>query len=201
MKKGQIFTPHKGLIYGYITPLLTIALFVFLIGVSVFSLMYKSKTNTAAIIDNDLHLFVDIFKRIDTDCRILSFDYTLNRINFLNVKSFSGSEIGSMQLAYPQRWQGPYLQDNPTLQEQDYLIVVTHQGYFITPGSGVRLPNGNTVGLDIVLSKDADIEAMMKPGGLLFYNGKPLAMKLQVGASMFERAMRDDALSLDENPA
>lgn len=198
MKKGLIFTPKKGLVYGYITPILTIALFVILIVVSVFSLVYKSKTNTAALIDRDLHTFVDIFKRIDMDCRILSFDYTLNPINFLNVKSFSGSEVGPMNLGYPASWKGPYIEDNPTIQGEEYLLVATQKGHFVVPGMGVRLPNGKVVGRDIVLSKDADIEAMMQPGGGLYYKGKPLAAKLQVGASVLERALRDSALRLDD---
>lgn len=198
MKKGPIFTPHKGLVYGYITPLLTIALLVILVGVSVFSLTYKSKSNTATIIDNDLHVLVDIFERIDKECRILNFDYPLNLINFLNVQSFAGSEVGGINLAYPKHWQGPYRTENPTVQGQEYLVVVTHKGCFVTPGTGVRLPNGNVIGLDVVLNQDADIEAMMQPGGLLNYNGTPLAAKLTVGASVFERIMRERMITLDD---
>ena len=198
MKKGQLFTPQKGLVYGYITPLLTIILLVVLTGLSVFSLIYKSQENTATLIDNDLQVLVDAFNRIDHDCKILNFDYTLNRINFLNVQSFVGSEAGAMNLAYPDHWKGPYLNDNPTVQGQEYFIVVTHQGCFVTPGFGVRLPNGQIVGRDIVLNKDANIEVMIQPGGLLYYNGKALAAKLTVGASVFERIIREQAITLDD---
>jgi hypothetical protein len=198
MNKGPIITPKKGFISGNITPILTVALFAILIGISVFSLMNKSKANTVALMDNDLHMFVDIFKKIHTECKILNFDYQLNVINFLNVKSFAGSEVGSINLAYPEKWQGPYLTDNPTVQGQEYLVVVTHKGCFVTPGTGVRLPSGHVIGTDIILGQDADIQEMMKEGGVLNYKGTPLAAKLDVGASVFERVMRDHLLTLDD---
>jgi hypothetical protein len=198
MKKGLLFTPSRGLMSGYITPVLTVGLFVFLFGISIFSLIYKSNANTAAMIEKDLHQFVDIFKQIDKDCKILNFDYTLNRINFLNVKSFSGSEVGAINLAFPQHWKGPYVADNPTIQGEEYLIVVTHKGYFVVPGTGVRLPNGKIVGRDVVLNKDADIEAMMKIGGVLNYKGTPLAAKLDVGSTVAERVLREHMITLDE---
>lgn len=197
MKKGSIFTPTQGLFYGYITPVLTISLFVVLIGISVFTLIYRSNTSTAVLIDNDLHILVDAFERIDKDCRILDFDYTLNRINFLNVVTFVGSEVGPVNLSYPTNWKGPYIKDNPTIQEQEYLVVVTRKGYYITPGTGVKLPNGNVVGRDIKLDKDADIESMMKKGGLLYYNGKALAAKLNVGASALEQVIQEGLLPVE----
>jgi len=198
MKKGTICTPKKGLLYGYITPILTIILLVVLVGISIFTLMHKSSNNTATLIDRDLPVLVDVFYRIDQDCKILYFDYPLNRINFLNVKSFTGSEIGEMHLAYPERWKGPYLNENPMIQGHEYVIVVTHKGCFITPGTEVQLPNGKVMGIDVVLNEDADIESMMKPDGLLYYEGTPLAAKLNVGASVFERLLREHVITLSE---
>lgn len=198
MKKGTICTPKKGLIYGYITPILTIVLLAVLVGISVFSLVYKSNSNTVALIDNDLNLLVDAFTRIDQDCRIVHFDYALNTINFLNVTAFVGTEVGAIHVAFPERWKGPYMKENPMIQGQEYMVVVTHQGCFITPGTGVRLPNGKVMGIDIVLNEDADIESMMKPDGLLNYKDKPLAAKLNVGATVFEQALREHLISLDE---
>jgi len=198
MKKGQLCTPHKGLIYGYITPVLAIGLLAVLVAISVFSLIYKSNNNMVVLIDKDLHQFVDIFERIDKDCKILNFDYTLNRINFLNVKSFVGTEVGAMHLAFPEQWKGPYLKENPMVQGQEYMVVVTHQGYFVTPGTGVRLPNGHVVGLHVVLNEGTDIEAMIKPDGALNYKGTPLAAKLNVGASLAERVLRDQAMINEE---
>lgn len=199
MNKGKKGMSGKGLAYGQVAPILTIALFVFLIGISIFSLTYKSKTNTTALIDNDMHVLVDIFNRIDKECKILNFDYTQNRINFLNVKSFAGSEVGAVNLAFPEHWQGPYLTENPTIQGEEYLIVATNKGYFITPGIGVHLPNGLVMGRDIVLNKEADLEAMMKPGGPLHYNGTQLAARLAVGAPAYEQAIREHYLTLDED--
>ncbi len=197
MNKGQLFTPQKGLIYGYITPLLTIALFIVLIGISIFSLRYKSQASTASIIERDLGLLIDAFKRIDKDCRIQGFDHQITRINFLNVKSFAGSEVGDVNFAFPQQWKGPYLPTNPTIQSEEYLVVVTYKGNFITPGIGVQLPNGKTVDRSILLNKNADIEAMMKPGALFNHEGKPLAVKLDVGPSVTEQILRAQ-LAVDE---
>lgn len=198
MKKGSVFTPKNGLFYGYITPLLTITLFTVLLGISVFSLIYRSGGATASIIEGDLHVLADVFKQIDKDCRIIDFDYTLNRINFLNVKEFSGSEVGPVNLAYPKNWKGPYLADNPTIQEIEYLVVVTNKGYYITPGTGVRLPNGAIVGRDFALDKNSDINTLMQVGGPLNYKGKALAINVDIGASTFERVMREGALPFND---
>jgi hypothetical protein len=198
MKKGTICTPKKGLLYGYITPVLTVALLIVLIGISIYTLMQKSNSSTAVIIDRDLQMLVDVFHRIDQDCKILHFDYPLTRIDFLNVKSFVGNEVGSMHLAYPDRWKGPYMQANPMVQGQEYMVVVTHKGCFITPGTEVQLPNGKVVGVDITLNEEVDIEAMMKPNGVLNAGGKPLAVKLNVGASVFDQLLREHALTFGE---
>jgi len=199
MKKGRICTPKKGLLYGYITPILTTILLVVLVGISIYTLMQKSNSNTAAIIDRDLQTLTDIFHRIDQDCKILHFDYPLNRIDFLTVKSFVGTNVGAMHLAYPEKWKGPYLEANPMVQGQEYMIVVTHKGCFITPGTEVQLPNGKVVGVDITLNEEADIEAMMKPGGGFNADGKPLAEKLNVGASVFDQLLREHAITLGDD--
>src|ERR1700722_2138781 len=44
---------------------------------------------------------VTIFKKIDESCGIIGFDHQKNYIDFLNVKAFSGSKIGPMNLKYP----------------------------------------------------------------------------------------------------
>lgn len=199
MKKGRICTPKKGLLYGYITPILTAILLVVLVGIAFYTLMQKSNTNTAVIIDRDLQTLADVFHRIDQDCKILHFDYPLTRIDFLNVTSFVGNEVGSMHVAYPEKWKGPYLQKNPSAQGQEYMIVVTHKGSFITPGTEVQLPNGKVVGVDIILNEEADIDAMMKPGGVLNADGKPLAVKVNLGTSVFEQLLREHTLTLGED--
>ena len=52
----------------------------------------------------------DIFHRIHKTCVIIDFDEQKNHINFLNVEKFTGSEVGPMNLAHPEKWEGPYLE-------------------------------------------------------------------------------------------
>lgn len=187
---------------GNITPILAGLLLVVLVGIAIYSLTRKSNASTAVIIDRDLQTLADVFHRIDQDCKIIHFDYPLNRIDFLNVKSFVGTDVGAMHLAYPDKWKGPYLDANPKVQGQEYMIVITHKGCFITPGTEVQLPTGKVVGVDIILNEEADIEAMMKPGGAFNADGKPLAAKLNVGASVFDQLLREHTLTLgDDDPS
>ena len=166
-----------------IIPTLTIVLFVFLVGVALFRLFYQARTISNEMITSEVVQLVDIFKRIDKKCKIISFDYQKNHINFLNMKSFVGSEVGPMNLAYPENWEGPYLDDNPVIQGKEYQIVRTKKGYFITPGDGVILANGKVVGKDIILDENADISAMMLDKNVLNFKGKALAAPLPVGVS------------------
>ena len=69
---------------------------------------------------------------------------------------------------------------NPSMQSKEYLVIRTKKGYFVTPGEGVKLPNGKVVGVDIKLDEHADIEAMMKDEKLLGYKGKALAAPLVI---------------------
>lgn len=184
---------------GNVTPILAGSLLVVLVGIAIYTLMQKSHTNTAVIIERDLQILADAFHRIHKDCKIIRFDYPLNRIDFLNVKSFVGTEINAMHLAYPEKWNGPYLEVNPSIQGQEYLIVVTHKGCFITPGTEVQLPNGKVVGVDIILNEESNIEAMMKPDGVLYAEGKPMAIKLNIGVSVFEQMLRDRTLRFGQD--
>ena len=58
-----------------------------------------------------------------------------NAINFLNIKKggFSGSEVGPLNLARPEKWQGPY--EGHTLEVQDihYLTGENQKGIFYYP--------------------------------------------------------------------
>ena len=70
-----------------------------------------------------------------------------------------------------------------------------HQnGYFITPGDGVRLPNGKVVGKDIVLDKKADIAAMARDEQALMFQGKPLAHKLDIKASFLDQVLQENVM-------
>ncbi len=133
---------------------------------------------TAATISSDLRTIVHVLNKIDAECNILSFDNQRNYVDFLTVKEFVGSEVGSLNLAHPKKWQGPYINDNPTLQEKLYEIVKTDEGVFVLPGSGVTLPNGLVMGKDIAITRKTSVIQMLKPKGKLNYKGEKLAAHL-----------------------
>jgi len=177
MSNRSVFAPKRGLLYGYLTPLLTIGLFVVLIGLSVVSMWYRSQNDIGYLIADEIATLATIFKRIEESCKIINFDHQKNPINFLNIKKggFVGSELGSMNLAHPEQWDGPYLVENPKIEGCEYQIVHTKNGYFITPGQGVKLPNGKIIGKDIMLDEHADIMAMMQDEQQLRFCDRPLA--------------------------
>lgn len=151
-----------------------------LIGVSIFHVMYRPRYIASAMIAQDVTQLHDIFKKIHNDCGIISFDYQKNNINFLNVKDFSGSEVGPMNLARPQGWQGPYLTDNLTIQGKEYQVVTTTNGHYIVPGDGVVLANGKEIGKDIILDEAADIDFLTRKDRPLTHQGAALAIKLSL---------------------
>lgn len=125
------------------------------------NMWYQKGQTEAEIMANDISELTSIFQQINSHCMITGFDLSKNSINFLNVKEFAGSEVGPMNLAYPKKWQGPYMKDNPTVQSIEYQIVRTNQGYYIIPGDGVKLPNGKVVGTDITINADTDMNKLM----------------------------------------
>jgi len=184
-----------------IIPVLTILLFIILVGVSLYKMFYNIKITSDVIIVQEVKELVEIFKRIDKECKIINFDYQKNNINFLNVEKFEGSEVGPMNLTYPQNWKGPYLKDNPTIQNKEYQIVRTKKGYFITPGDGVTLSNGKVVGKDIVLDENADIQKMMADEKALNFKGKALAAPLNIGTSGLGQVILENIIRTDEGLA
>lgn len=161
--------------------ILVSCLFVVFIGLAIFNFKFRLKETVGAVIARDIEKLQQIFERIDQECGIIGFDHQKNPINFLNVKSFSGSEVGSMNLSHPDKWAGPYLADNPVVQNKEYQIVRTQKGYFITPGDGVQLPNGKVVGKDILLDENADIKRMMVDEEVFYYEDESLAAQLRLG--------------------
>ena len=156
------------------TTLLTLLVLFFILRV-----FHNKPYFTAAIIQDNIRSIVGSLRKIDDDCNILSIENEKNYVDFLTVEKFTSSEVGPLNLAYPKNWQGPYLKNNPTLQEKLYEIVKTKDGIFVIPGNGVKLPNGLTVGKDFKIMYQSDISKMLKMGGKLNYNGKPLATKLE----------------------
>jgi len=181
-----------------VIPVLSVLLFIFLVGISLWRLFYQVRTVSDHIIAEEVVQLVQVFKRIDKKCKIIDFDYQKNPVNFLNVKTFVGSEVGPMNLAYPQNWEGPYLNDNPTIQEKEYQIVRTKKGYFIAPGQGVVLSNGKIIGKDILLGENADIYALMKDKEALNFKGKALAAPLSVGVRNLRKVIMENIVRADD---
>lgn len=188
------FFKRRGGMMRSLVMIATIGLFIILVGISIFNAMFSSKDYVADLIVRDVNKLATIFEHIDKHCKILSFEYQKNPINFLNVKEFSGSEVGPMNLAHPERWEGPYLEDNPTMQEKEYLIVRTKKGYFITPGEGVILPNGKEIGKDnLVLNEDTNIRMLMTDPQALMFKDRVFAAPVMIGVrTKLSRSPIDD---------
>ena len=169
----------KGFINERYSPILSGCVFIGLFVLSVVGLYFKSKRIVGFIIADDVARLTVILENINKTCKIIDFDYQQIWINFLNTGSFEGSEVGNMNLAYPEKWEGPYLKDNPTMQEKEYMVVKTNKGYFVTPGNGVKLPSGKVIGTDIIFGEDADIMQLIESGELL-YRDKALAAPLDL---------------------
>lgn len=168
--------------------LIAIAIIIGLIGFSIATFRARKERDIGMLLAQDIQHLADVFKDINETAGIAGFDFQKNEINFLNIKKdgFVGSEVGSMNLIDPKKWQGPYIRPISDLQEHNYMIVRTKQGYFITPHDGVRLPNGKVIGTDIVLDENANIEQMMQPDGPLSYQGRPLAANIMGQSSLSE---------------
>jgi hypothetical protein len=171
---------NSGVVRGSVMPLLAIALFCIFIIIAIINTFISSKEYEGELIESDVRRLAGMIQQIEKDCKILSFDGQKNVINFLNNKSFTGSEVGPVNLKHPDRWKGPYADHNPTMQGKNYLVVRTKKGYFVTPGEGVKLPNGKIVGTDINIDENADIEVMMKDDKMFRYKSKSLAVPLEI---------------------
>lgn len=126
-------------------------------------------------IAQDISQLSDIFNQINQTCKILEFKNKKESINFLTVKEFSGSLLGSMLLREPNNWQGPYLDENLTIEGREYQIIRAKNGYYILPGDGVSLSNEQIINKTLNINKYTDIENLMKDPKYLLSEGKPLA--------------------------
>ena len=182
-----------------IASILIVAVLLILVLISSITYWFQAKGATDIVIANHIMQLHAVFKKINDDAGIVDFDHQKNYIDFLNVKSFAGSEVGSMNLAYPDKWQGPYLKENPTVQEKNYQVVRTKKGFFIVPGDGVKLSNGKIIGKDIIMDENADIPAMIADQKMLNFKGKPLAAAVpmsKVGKSTSFQEWTSDALDV-----
>ncbi len=129
-------------------------------------------------IGEDLKELSLILSQIDKECNILSITNNQGVINFLTVERFAGSQIGCFNLAYPSKWQGPYVTRNPSILGKFYEIIKTAEGVFILPGKGVELPSREILGVTLLIDPNVSIVSMMQEGGPLNYEGHSLALKL-----------------------
>ena len=172
------------LLYGYIAPV-SITLFLALFAIlAFFSIWHQRKIVSTDVLVSDINRLEQIFDKINNTAGIISFDYQKNWINFLTIKKegFVGSEVGSMNLIHPGKWEGPYLDDNLVYQGIEYQVVRTKDGYFIVPGERTTLPNGKQIGKDIILNEEANIPLLIKEKNLK-KGGKPFAVKIKIGGS------------------
>lgn len=160
--------------------LLSSILLIFLVISTVRYFLKDIHSVTDKIITEHIDVLAKIIETIDQKCRIIGFDHQKNYVDFLNVKSFSGSEVGSMNLMYPENWEGPYLETNLTIQEKPYMIVKTKFGYYLTPGEGVRLSNGKVIGEDIKLLESTDMNVLLNDPKALLSGSNNLAIKLDI---------------------
>jgi hypothetical protein len=140
--------------------------------------LHKKPYFVAGVIAQDLKRIVLALEEIDRHCVILSFAHTKNHIDFLQVEKFRSSEIGSLNLAYPKNWKGPYLDDVPEFQGNPYQIVQAKDGIFVLPADDTKLPNGVIIDKDFKIAEDLAMSGMLKVNGKLNYKGVPLAAKI-----------------------
>ncbi len=143
-----------------------------------FKMYYTKPYFITSVMQNDMLHLEKILHKIDTTCDILSLQDTSASIDFLTIKSFTGSMVGGVDLAHPKNWNGPYLEQNPTIQGKFYELARAKDGFFVIPGKGVMLPNGAVMGKDIIISPRTAVEKLTQTGGYLNYKGIKLAVKI-----------------------
>lgn len=169
---------HKSSLYTWTAGLLLSSL----MAISILVYWGYARQGTDAFVYKDITELQTVFNKIQKDCYIIGFEHIKNHIDFLNVISFVGSRVGSMNMAYAKHWQGPYLKNNPTIQEKMYAVLKNRQGYFIVPGDGVKLNNGKVIGKDIVLNYDSDMYDLMRNPNALLSKIGVLAAPIPVGS-------------------
>ena len=147
--------------------------------VALFKVYYNKPYFTASLINNDIKIVHEALHTIDKKCNILRFNSRRVILDFFTVRTFDGSVIGGVSLAYPKKWQEPVLHNNPIIQQKFYEVVRAQDGFFVVPGEGVELPTGLVMGKDLVIKRQTQVEPMLKPNGKLFFKGIELAKKIQ----------------------
>lgn len=176
---------HKRKIhYGFVIALgLLLAM---LVGTTGYYLVYQMRTASTVVMVQQVAAIERALKRIDETCEIISIAHERSYIDFLVVRTFVGSQVGPLQLRFPAKWEGPYEQQNPTVQGIQFELVTVRDGYAIVPGAGVTLMNGKIVGKDIMFGPDTDIDALLVPESGLEFEGNPLVRKIALKKASIE---------------
>lgn len=154
---------------------------------------YSSRSEVmAGTMKDDLIKIEQCLERIDKDCNILSIRAERAFIDFLTVEKFTGSMVGCLNLAHPAKWKGPYLRQNPTIQDRPYEIIKAKEGFFLVPSQGVKLPNGLIVGKDVVFTRGSQVLPMLTSGGLLNHKGQALGLRLKFVVGDWDASINQD---------
>lgn len=159
--------------------------------ITFFAYWHQARLFPEQVMINDITQLASIFNKINDTCGIIRFQSNPTIIDFLNVIAFEGSEVGSMTLKFPQKWEGPYVRDNPTIQGNHYQIIKSKDDYFILPGNGVVLKNGLTIGKDIIIDKNTNIIELIRDKSLVDSAGKPLALPIKTLHTVSSVSMED----------
>lgn len=176
-RNKEVFSGNKPL-NKKLFPYFSAAFIAFAIAFTFYKTVRNGADEKVDFIAQDISNIYSVLKIIDDECNILSIKADVNTIDFFTVKSFAGSEVGSLNLAHPDQWRGPYMDNNPSIRGKSYEIVRARTGYYIVPGRGVKLPNGFTIGTDLIIDRNSDVDMMLEEGGDLHYKGVGLAKKL-----------------------
>ncbi len=172
-----------------------------IVGLYIVSSFYERPYYIAQIMQNDLDTLLTILNKIDNECDILHIKNNHVVLDFFTVKNFAGSEIGGINLAYPQNWSGPYMTQNPVLQQCYYELIVAQDGAFVVPGNGATLPNGKIMGKDIVLNTGSTVGQYLDKQGALYWEGSLLARKIpfKIGDWHARRPKKDEKVKIIDN--
>ncbi len=198
--KKSVIIHHFNIWWRRIFPILSAMFLVFIMIVGVYKIAYDRPFFKARLIIFEVDRIARILKEIDERCNILAIRSGKNPIDFLTVRDFVSSEIGSLNLAYPRQWKGPYLRDNPTIRGRTFEIVKAGDGAYVVPGQNVTLPNGLIMGQDVVIDLSTNVSEMLGKDGPLTFKGVALAKKLNftIGDWGYPEEEKEEFEKLDE---
>jgi len=133
------------------------------------------------LVRRDMQRIVRALYQVDRYCHIETVTPGLHPLNFLTLPRPTERDFCGIELEFPKQWTGPYFSEVPVLDNTPYQLLKTEKGLFLVPGNGVRLPNGNVIGIDIVWHYTTEVAALAQQGGALWYDGIPLARHIPYG--------------------